>query len=86
MLKRDHDGGGGNLEKGALTSTMNKIPYFWTPLARRTKSGSRALKLMPCRPVGGWLDEGWGGEPPIHRAIMTNQGEGNRTTRNLVRG
>jgi hypothetical protein len=28
VRKRDHDGGGGHLEKGALTSTKNKIPYL----------------------------------------------------------
>ena len=28
MRKRDHDGGGGHLEKGALTSTENLIPYL----------------------------------------------------------
>jgi hypothetical protein len=26
VRKRDHDGGGGHLEKGALTSTKKKIP------------------------------------------------------------
>ena len=28
MRKRDHDGGGGHLEKGALTSTENLILYL----------------------------------------------------------
>jgi hypothetical protein len=28
VRKRDHDGGGGHLEKGALTSTKNKTPYL----------------------------------------------------------
>jgi hypothetical protein len=28
VRKRDHDGGGGHLEKGALTSTENLIPYL----------------------------------------------------------
>jgi hypothetical protein len=28
VRKRDHDGGGGHLEKGALNSTENLIPYL----------------------------------------------------------
>jgi hypothetical protein len=28
VRKRDHDGGGGHLERGALTSTKNKTPYL----------------------------------------------------------
>jgi hypothetical protein len=28
VQKRDHDGGGGHLEKGALTSTENLILYL----------------------------------------------------------
>ena len=72
-------------EKVALTSTENEY-CIWTPLARRTKSGSLAPNLMSRRLVGGWLDEGWDGEPPIRRAVRPDQREGNRATRNLAIG
>jgi hypothetical protein len=41
---------------------------------------------MARRLVGGCLDEGWDGEPPIRRDVRPDQCKGNRATRNLARG
>jgi hypothetical protein len=52
VRKRDHDGGGGHLEKGALTSTMNKRPYLDStgPENQKRLAGSKSNASQ----VGGW--------------------------------
>jgi hypothetical protein len=72
-------------EKVTLTST-EYLYSIWTPLARRTKSGSLAQNLMSRRLVSERLDEGWDGEPPVRRAVRPDRREGNRATCNLARG
>jgi hypothetical protein len=50
------------------------------------KSARWPPNLMSRRLVGGRLDEGWDGEPPIRRAVRPDQREGNHATHNLARG
>jgi hypothetical protein len=76
VRKRDHDGGGGHLEKGALTSTMKKKTVFGLHWPGEPKAARWLPNLMPRRLVGGRLNGGWDGEPPIHGAVRPDQTRG----------
>ena len=56
---------------GGVNFHRELIPYLdSTGLENQKQLAGPENNLMAHRLVGGWLDEGWDGEPPIHRAVM----------------
>jgi hypothetical protein len=75
--------------KGGVNFHRELIPYLDSigPENQKQLAGPKIKCLAGWQVYGSLgINEGWGGEPPIRRAIMTDQREGNHSTRNLARG